>query len=113
VHRDGTIPKEETAMGTRPPGDDEDQIDELVTRLIRDADVDGIVPPELAPVIEAGGGVAEGFELSEAQLIENVEEAPPDATQRLLDDAPGVEAEPDRAVYGEADHEHSSEDDED
>jgi hypothetical protein len=36
-----------------------------------------------------------------------------DATQRVLDDAPDVEAEPDRAIYGEADHEHSSEDDED
>lgn len=100
-------------MGTRPPRDDEDEVDKLVTGLIRDADVEEFVLPEMAPVIEAGGGVAEGFELSERQLIENVEDAPPDATQRVLDDAPHVEAEPDRAVYGEADHEHSSEDDED
>lgn len=99
-------------MGTRRP-DDEEQVDKLMAELIRDADVDEIVPPEMAPVIEAGGGIAEGFELSEAQLIENVADAPPDATQRVLDDAPGVEAEPDRAVYGEADHEYSSEDDED
>ena len=100
-------------MGTRQPGDDEDRIDKLVADLVRDADADEIVPPEMAPVIEAGGGVAEGFELSEAQLIENVVDAPPDATRRVLDDAPDVEAEPDRAVYGDADHEHSSEDDED
>ena len=100
-------------MSTRRPGDDEDEIDKLVTGLIRDADVDESVLPEMAPVIEAGGGFAEGFELSERQLIENVEDAPPDATQRVMDDAPSVEAEPDRAVYGEADHEHSSEDDED
>ena len=100
-------------MGTRRPGDDDDEIDKLVTGLIRDADVEEFVLPEMAPVIEAGGGVAEGFELSEQQLIENVEDAPPDATQRVMDDAPDAEAEPDRAVYGEADHEHSSEDDED
>ena len=100
-------------MGTRRPGDDEDEIDKLVQDLMRDADADEFVPPEMAPVVEGGGGVAEGFELSERQLIENAEDPPPDATRRLLDDAPGVEAEPDRAVYGEADHEHSSEDDED
>ncbi len=96
-------------MGTRRPGDEQDQIDKLMADLIRDADSDEIVPPEMAPVIEAGGGVAEGFELSEAQLIENATDAPLDATDHVLDDAPGVEAEPDRAVYGEADHEHSSE----
>ena len=100
-------------MSTRRRGDDEDEIDRLVQGLIRDADAEEFIPPEMAPVIEAGGGVAEGFELSERQLIENAEDAPPDATRRVFDDAPGVEAEPDRAVYGEADHEHSSEDDED
>jgi hypothetical protein len=108
-----TLPEGEDGMGTRRPGDDGDQIDQLVTGLIRDADSDEIVFPEMAPVIEAGGGISEGFELSEAQLIENAEDAPLDATQRVLDDAPDVEAEPDRAIYGEADHEHSSEDDED
>jgi hypothetical protein len=100
-------------MGTRPFGDDEDQVDQLVTGLIRDSGPDEIVSPEMAPVIEAGGGVSEGFELSEAELIEHAEDAPFDATQRVFDDAPDVEAEPDRAVYGEADHEHSAEDDED
>lgn len=98
-------------MGTRRPGDEE-EVDRLVEGLIRDADMD-FVPPEMAPVIEAGGGVAEGFELSEQELVEHAEDAPPDATERVLHDAPDVEAEPDRAVYGEADHEHSSEDDED
>jgi hypothetical protein len=95
-------------VGTRGQGDREDEIDKLV-----EEDADEIVPPEMVPVIEAGGGVAEGFELSEAELIEHAEDAPGDATQRVLRDAPHVEAEPDRAVYGEADHEHSSEDDED
>ena len=99
-------------MGTRRPDDDE-QMDKLVEGLIRDADPDEFVPPEMAPVIEAGGGVAEGFELSEAQLIENALDDPIDGTDRILADAGAVEAEPDRAVYGEADHERSSEDDED
>ena len=99
-------------MGTRRPDDDE-QTERLVAGLIRYADLDEFVLPEMAPVIEAGGGVAEGFELSEAQLIENALEDPIDGTERILADAPGVEAEPDRAVYGEADHERSSEDDED
>lgn len=100
-------------MGTRRPRDDEDDLAKLVRDVVRDADADEIVDPAMAPVIEAGGGVAEGFELSEAQLIENATNAPLDATQRVLDDAPAVEAEPERAIYGEADHEHSSEVDED
>jgi hypothetical protein len=100
-------------MGTRRTDDEGEALDRLMEGLIRDADVDEYVPPEMAPVIEAGGGVAEGFELSEAQLIENAADAPDDATERILRDALAAEAEPDRAVYGEADHEHSSEDDED
>lgn len=27
---------------------------------------DEVVPPEMIPIVEAGGGVSEGFELSEA-----------------------------------------------
>jgi hypothetical protein len=100
-------------MGTRRGDAEESDLDRIVGGLMRDADDDDIVPPEMAAVVEAGGGVAEGFELSERSLIEHAEDAPPDATRRLLSDAPGVEAEPDRAVYGEADHERSSEDDED
>ena len=99
-------------MGTRRRSE-EDELDRLLEGLIRDADMEEFVPPEMAPVVEAGGGVAEGFELSELELIEHAEDAPLDATRRVMRDAPSVEAEPDRAVYGEADHERSSEDDED
>ncbi len=99
-------------MGTRRFEDD-DQLDALVDRLARDADSDDYVSPEMAPVIEAGGGVAEGFELAEEELIEHVIDAPVDATERILEDAPEVEPDPDRAVYGEADNERSSEVDED
>ena len=37
----------------------------------------------MAPLIEAGGGVSEGFELSDAELIKHAEDAPLDATQRV------------------------------
>jgi hypothetical protein len=96
-------------MGTRRRRDGGDEIDRIVDGLVRDAGLDELVPPEMVPVVQAGGGVAEGFELSEQELIEHVENAPPDATRRVIRDAPGVEAEPDRGVYGEADHEYSSE----
>jgi hypothetical protein len=99
-------------MGTRRFDDDE-ETDQLVDRLARDADSDEYVSPEMAPLIEAGEGVSEGFELSEAELIENASDAPDDATERLLEDAPPVEPDPDTAVYGEADQEWSSEHDDD
>ena len=73
---------------------DDDELDALVDRLARDADSDEYVSPEMAPVIEAGGGVAEGFELSEEELIEHVTDAPLDATERILEDAPEVEPIP-------------------
>ena len=95
-------------MGTRDL--DDDGLDRIVEGLIRDADVEDFVPPEMIPVIEAGGGVAEGFELSEQELVRHAEDAPLDATRRVMRDALPVEAEPDRAIYAEADHEHSSED---
>jgi hypothetical protein len=64
--------------------------------------------PAMAPVSEAGGGVAEGFELAEARLVDAAEHG-----GRLRDpasDAFAAERETDRggAVYGEADRERSS-----
>ena len=91
-------------MSTSLPSDDESvEIDEI----LRDAS-DDLGRPEMIPVNEAGGGVAEGFEQAEAELIENATEGPPDGTLDLDADAPGPEAEEDRAVYGEADHEHQA-----
>jgi hypothetical protein len=53
--------------------------------------------PAFAPVEEAGGGVSEGFEVAEGQLIDNVEGAP-DA-DRTLDgfdpDDPGTDVDED------------------
>lgn len=111
-------------MTTRPPDDlGEPGEGELVEELgfeVRELDpeafrtVDGAysdepADPAMAPVIEAGGGVAEGFEQAEAALVDNASEGDLDGTDRILRDARAVEEEPDTAVYGEADEERSSE----
>lgn len=59
--------------------------------------------PAMRPVVEAGGGQAEGFELAEEQLIENASHGEGTAKPHL--DAMTPEKESDRAgaVYGEAD----------
>lgn len=95
-------------MGTRRQYDDDPPLDRRVLDAIRYSDEES-VPPEMAAVIEAGGGVSEGFELAEEELIDHAEWAPLDATKRVLRDAGAAEAEPERGVYGEADHERSSE----
>ena len=58
-------------------------------------------------VNEAGGGEAEGFEQSEEALIEAAENF--DEGRDPMEDAGKVEEEKSDAVFGEADHEHSSE----
>jgi hypothetical protein len=59
------------------------------------------------PVDEAGGGQAEGFELSEKALRDQAENF--DEGRNPKYDAGKVEAERATATYGEADEEHSSE----
>jgi len=59
------------------------------------------------PVEEAGGGEAEGFEQAEEALRRNAEGLEDGGDP--IEDAGKVEAENPGAVYGEADHEHSSE----
>lgn len=65
--------------------------------------------PAMAPVWEAGGGEAEGFEESEEELIDNAEHG--DHAPDPYNQAFRPEAESDRsgADYGEADHEHTTE----
>lgn len=65
--------------------------------------------PAEQPVSEAGGGVAEGFEQAEADLIDHAENTSGEGTPRL--DEMGEEAERDPGVYGEADHEDKSHED--
>ena len=59
--------------------------------------------PALRPVYEAGGGVAEGFEQAEADLVDNAQHG--DGRGDPLSDAFSPEAESDLsgATYGEAD----------
>jgi len=73
------------------------------------ASVDGVYDddeasdPAYAAVIEAGGGVAEGFEQSEAALIEHATDSEGSTRDILFDaiDEDGDDADPD--VYGDAD----------
>ena len=61
--------------------------------------------PAMRPVYEAGGGVAEGFEQAEADLVENAQHG--DGRGDPLSDAFRGEVESDRASvqYGEGDEE--------
>ena len=70
----------------------------------RDPRVREETDPAMAPVREAGGGEAEGFEAAEYELIEGAEHA--DTRNDPLRNAFPPEAESDEAgaEYGEADH---------
>ena len=66
----------------------------------------------MEPVEEAGGGEAEGFEMAEERLVEEAENF--DEGRSPLRDEIDEAASPATAeVYGEADEEHSSEDEDD
>ena len=58
---------------------------------------------ERQAVDEAGGGVSEGFELAEADLIEHASHGDSLSTAAILRDAGLEEPEMTDAVYGEAD----------
>ena len=95
-------------MPERPPDDDLVREEEAAAAAAaaaiggRAGDEDDF-SPEMRPVYEAGGGDAEGFELAEADLIENASHG--DGRGDPLGDAFSPEAETDRsgAVYGDAD----------
>jgi hypothetical protein len=63
--------------------------------------------PAQRPVIEGGGGEAEGFEEAEAALIEHASHGDQQAAHAIMHDAGLPEDE--GAIGGEADHERSSE----
>jgi len=64
--------------------------------------------PALRPVIEGGGGEAEGFEEAEAALIEHASHGDQQSAHVVRHDQGMDEADP-GAEYGDADHERSSE----
>ena len=61
---------------------------------------------ERRAVEEAGGGVSEGFELAEADLIEHASHGDYASASRILRDAGTLDEERSDAIYGEADDEH-------
>ena len=60
---------------------------------------------ELRPVLEAGGGEAEGFELAEEELIEHASHGDEQSAHAILHHQ-GSDEEPVTLDYGEADEEH-------
>jgi hypothetical protein len=70
---------------------------------------DEALDPAQRPLVEAGEGVAEGFELAEADLIEAAEQRGGWADPELNAFAAEREADRATATYGDADHEGSSE----
>ncbi len=61
---------------------------------------------EQRAVIEGGGGVSEGFELSEQALIDHASHGDQHSPARIMRDATGNDEELPGSVYGEADTEH-------
>jgi hypothetical protein len=67
---------------------------------------------EQRAVEEGGGGVSEGFELSEELLIDHTQHGDQHAARKIIRDAEAPDEELaaiDDDRYGDADHEHSSE----
>ena len=60
---------------------------------------------ERRPVEEAGGGVSEGFELAEEELIEHASHSDERGTAAIFDHVGREELEMSDAVYGDADEE--------
>jgi hypothetical protein len=69
---------------------------------------DDPVDPSLAPLIEAGEGESEGFDLAEADLIEHAEHGDQHTTDPILHDAASfdeIDEDFDHDDYAEADEE--------
>jgi hypothetical protein len=67
---------------------------------------DDKVDPALEPLIEAGEGESEGFELAEGELIDNASHGDQHSDRVAGRDALGFDSpEEDPATYGEADEE--------
>jgi hypothetical protein len=75
---------------------------------------DDPVDPAFAPLIEAGEGEAEGFDVAEADLIEHAEHADQHGTDPIWRDAAGFDEEEipglDEDLYGESDAEELDDD---
>ena len=63
------------------------------------------VDPALAPLIEAGDGEQEGYELAEEELIEHASHGDNHSTDPIFRDAFDIDEEATDVDYGEADQE--------
>jgi hypothetical protein len=70
---------------------------------------DPAIDPAQRPVVEAGGGEAEGFEQAEAALIEHASHTDQQAAHAILRDRGAPEEPAPQREDGEADHERSAE----
>lgn len=76
---------------------------------VGDTSGDGQIDPAERPVVEAGGGEAEGFEQAESALIEHASHGDQQSAHAVLHDQGRSEELADWQENGEADHEHTSE----
>ncbi|MEO7198426.1 MAG: hypothetical protein ABIZ50_08130 [Solirubrobacterales bacterium] len=96
-----------------PPADEEEEAAAAEAAAIGGVTGDEGIPDAERPLIEAGEGEAEGFEQSEAALIEAASHGDP-AGNPLGDRFTPEDAESEGlSTYGEADHVDVSEDDRD
>jgi hypothetical protein len=92
---------------------DEEEEDELLERaMIGESDDERRRLEEQRPLVEAGEGEAEGFELSERELIEHASHGDEQSAHAVLHDQ-GADEEDTGEQDGEADHIRSSESEED
>ena len=84
--------------------------DDDLDYIERDSRPAGISDEAWRPVEEAGGGEAEGFEEAEAELVERAENAHGPSPMADVGEYDEEEAALD-SEYGEADEEHTAEDD--
>jgi hypothetical protein len=68
-------------------------------------DPDDKVDPALEPLIEAGQGESEGFEQSEAALIDHARHGDQHNTTPIIEDASDIDEEATDVEYAEADDE--------
>ncbi len=96
---------------TPDPRHEQEEIDAAAAEAARIGGVAGDedLDPAERPVIEAGGGYAEGFEDAEEALIEHASHGDQQSAHAILHDRGRPEDEGAALEDAEADHEHSSE----
>lgn len=98
---------------TIDPRQEQDEVDAAAAEAASIGGVSGEegLPPAQRPVAEAGGGEAEGFEAAEELLIEHASHGDQQSAHAVLHHQ-GRPEEANERADGEADHEYSSERDE-